>query len=356
MKIFKNKKIIKLVLIFLLLVLLISGYFWILKPQLVKMARNYSQKGFEDFRVENYNQAFLNYKKAVTLNSADANSHFYLGVLYYLASDKKSATSEFKKSQKLDSGNYLSPLNLAIIYREEKNYDEAISVLNQNYTETNDDINFKLGEVYLAKEDFENAQNYLGKSIKANSQNHLARYYLAIVLATKDLTQSEKEVEKITSKDFEYKTFPDTNLLYYLFPKEVDFKEKAVTLAENLAKLKRARTQTYKSTILANIYAESLELDLAISEIEKALVTDLKYRDGWLVKGKILYLKEDYTAALESFNKAVELDKTNGLIYYFLGRTYQKLENKDQAISNLEKAIDLKYGGDEVKKELEELK
>ncbi len=136
----------------------------------------------------------------------------------------------------------------------------------------------------------------------------------------------------------------------------MDFKEKAVTLAENLAKLKRARTQTYKSTILANIYAESLELDLAISEIEKALVTDLKYRDGWLVKGKILYLKEDYTAALESFNKAVELDKTNGLIYYFLGRTYQKLENKDQAISNLEKAIDLKYGGDEVKKELEELK
>ena len=56
-------------------------------------------------------------------------------------------------------------------------------------------------------------------------------------------------------------------------------------------------------------------------------------------RGNKLFSKGNYTAALESYQKALEKDKESPLIHYNLGTTLYKNNQFDEAVAHLQKGL-----------------
>jgi tetratricopeptide (TPR) repeat protein len=62
-------------------------------------------------------------------------------------------------------------------------------------------------------------------------------------------------------------------------------------------------------------------------------------KNDWLESGKSLFASENYTDALNAFNKAVETDPNNSDCYFARGRTQMHLREFSKAIADLNQAI-----------------
>jgi tetratricopeptide (TPR) repeat protein len=92
----------------------------------------------------------------------------------------------------------------------------------------------------------------------------------------------------------------------------------------------------------------SLFLLLGCGSSEEKPATPGKQAQEWLEKGMAQFQKQDYDAALASFNKAVELEPKSAVAYNMLGMAYRfkynqvrSQELKDQEIAAFQKAIEV---------------
>ena len=59
------------------------------------------------------------------------------------------------------------------------------------------------------------------------------------------------------------------------------------------------------------------------------------------VKGRELFLKEDYDSAIEQFNKVIEMDEKFVDAYTLRGNCYLALKKNDEAVKDFSKAIEI---------------
>ncbi len=62
---------------------------------------------------------------------------------------------------------------------------------------------------------------------------------------------------------------------------------------------------------------------------------------SYFTEGNESFRTEDFTAAIESFSKAVYYDATNAEAWYYLARSYQRNEDYENAIASYDKVIEL---------------
>ena len=62
---------------------------------------------------------------------------------------------------------------------------------------------------------------------------------------------------------------------------------------------------------------------------------------SYFTEGNESFRTEDFTAAIESFSKAVYYDATNAEAWYYLARSYQRTEDYENAIASYDKVIEL---------------
>ncbi len=54
---------------------------------------------------------------------------------------------------------------------------------------------------------------------------------------------------------------------------------------------------------------------------DKALLYDVRHYNAWWGLGNILYKQEKYEKAAETFNKAIDINPKNPVLYSFMGMT-----------------------------------
>jgi len=62
------------------------------------------------------------------------------------------------------------------------------------------------------------------------------------------------------------------------------------------------------------------------------------------VKGRELFLNKDYDAAIEQFNKVIEMDDKYVEAYYLRAKCYSALKKNEEAVKDFSKAIELDPG------------
>ena len=95
--------------------------------------------GMSNAKINKYEDAIYNYKKAIELSPNNATTFFHLGILYHDLNKYSEAIKYYKKAI-LCKPNYIDPLfNLSIIHKELGNYKKAVDFLekiiliNSNY-------------------------------------------------------------------------------------------------------------------------------------------------------------------------------------------------------------------------------
>jgi protein O-GlcNAc transferase len=106
--------------------------------------------------------------------------------------------------------------------------------------------------------------------------------------------------------------------------------------------------QSFEQSELAlnNLYQEGIswhqqkQFEIAEKKYKELLVWQSDNSDAWLKLG-ILYIEvEDYSKSLQALLKSVQIDSSQGLVHYYLGFVFEKLNQPEQAIAAYKTAIE----------------
>ncbi|MBL0134083.1 MAG: tetratricopeptide repeat protein [Chitinophagaceae bacterium] len=75
--------------------------------------------------------------------------------------------------------------------------------------------------------------------------------------------------------------------------------------------------------------------------LDLCIKIDWKFLDAHLEKGQIWFDQKEYNKALEAYRMAATVTNTNPDAYFWMGRCYEALKDKEQARENYERALSL---------------
>ena len=134
----------------------------------------------------------------------------------------------------------------------------------------------------------------------------------------------------------------DTTALLYggVSAQQADMMDEALGAFEQLAGTGYANVDTYK-TMIYLYRTEKEDMDKVLETVDKALAQYPDNSEFAQEKITTLIIMERVDDAKSELESAINDDPTNSLYYYFLGYLYDFQEDKDNAITNYQKAIEL---------------
>lgn len=166
--------------------------------------------------------------------------------------------------------------------------------------------------------------------------------YQKVTVMIKDgkLNEAKVELDKLI------KSNPDNYNYYFsygsIFLKERDYKN-ALLKFNKVIELDNSVIQAYNNIV--GIHMLDKEYDKAISVLDKALEIQPENKDLKFKKGQLLFVKESYQESIELLSELKE-EEAYFEVYRFIGLSNLQLNNKKEAIKNLE--IYLEKAPDEI--------
>ena len=213
---------------------------------------------------------------------------FLIGVVGFSCSDKKEQADYEKQVQHIDTLLIKDPNNVSLLSKRSSQYlDEYIS--------TGD------------KQQLSKSKNDAAKAFKLDSNNYEARMAYA---------ESMSRTPNNSIED------------YY-----------AIKRHFNWLLNKKKTPKSYVG--LASAYSFLQNPDLGLKYADSALRLDKRYRDAYIIKGKIFIQQQKIKLAISSYETAVQQDKNFYQAYLFLGILYSEIENYAIALERFKNATSI---------------
>jgi len=293
----------------------------------------------------------------------DTNATEYLAQAddYYNDKQYSKALEQYKLAINTDPSNIESYLKAAEIYFLKSKIDDAIELLlNGENTVTNPDmLHYKLGQLFLEKDDKQVALEYFEQANKENPNNwensielvKLYSYY------PDKIEQSIKTLEKIETEDnegyrwtnyyFALLSYSETDkALEYLNDStnisDSEVKDRINNLIEILNKTKSDPEDIVQNnTLIAYEMIRSELYPYAITLLGSVISENDEYYAAYMYLG-ICYLNmNDLDKAAENLTTATNTDSDQIQPWIFLAQVYTKQSNQKLAIDTFEEALNI---------------
>ncbi|MDP8217504.1 MAG: tetratricopeptide repeat protein [Candidatus Theseobacter exili] len=320
---------------------------------------SHSAEGIRLLAEKSYNSAAIEFIKAIDFGCPYGRVRYQLGLCYdnlgnydlaedyYLeALNKLKASDEPNKTKYLYNAN----LNLGYIFLKQGEYAEAETKFHEVLKMDSKNVNAyaSLGYIYSEKKDYDRAIREYTKAVDINPGNAATQYNLGVMYLRKGNNKLAKDKFKIASKLDP--TLKEPTLLETVYSKNRD-KEK-VSIAEIEQEQQKAKTAE-KHLKLGNLLYEKNKYAEALVEYKKANDANPEMIEGYLNTakleiengrpekaaeayafvlqqnvdnytlrvnyGKVLYDLGKHDESRAQFEKAVEINSTNPVIYYYIG-------------------------------------
>ena len=306
---------------------------------------------------EKYSEAEKSFREAVNLNSNNIWAYMNYGVCLTKQKKNSEAIQIFQEGiennptqpQNTTSLFWLHQLKAHIHYDQEnwieasKEYEKSIEICTQD-VKTNPDLNNSLGlsyrraaQSYYNLKKYESAINYYEKSQERDEsfKDTYTYYYLGesfrFLQKYQDALNSFKECVKLDEDQvhaFSYSSMAYCALQTNDFKSSVEFSKNGVYDIWNLSNGGQA-------------YYNLGDFDAAINNFNKVLELDANNKWAHHEKGKALFSLKKYEEADKCFSKVVELDSNYKWAYQERGKTKVELKKYSDAIDDFTKVIDL---------------
>ncbi len=263
-----------------------------------------------------YEQAIYLLKKLIDKDDDNPHFHYYLGKCYYEVGSQNLAKSEFNQLFRYRLENYnISEedvrYKLADIYLGNQQNEEALKELLLIYKKNPTDINtcIRIADIFKNKSKWDNALKFYQKALKIDKDNHVAIYSLGEVMYhKKQYNYANKYLSVAVRKA---PNSPDAQYFYGLTCKEVGNSKSAIMALSKVVDNKN--------------FGLSANFNL----------------------GNIFFKREDYASSIKSFTKALDFEtdfksKRALNILYMLAEAYNKDNQFNKAIENWEKIYKIK--------------
>ncbi len=304
--------------------------------QISDSSQFYFQKGLEEKKVKRYMVASEYFTKAVELNPAFTHAHIENGYANIEMRKTDAAKASFAKAFELEPENEMVIKELANIYFNYRQYQQALDMAQKCKTCTNKDRIMAM--CYYNMEDYGKAEKLLLSVAAKNPKDAevtytLASNYLAMGLEPKAITWYENAV---LLDDKKSKWFFELGLLY---SNNNNYK-KAVAAYSKAAELGFIRGNDFNENLgFAYIYSGDFNSG------EKVL-NDLVSRrpgDKELIRdvAAAFFDSKNYDKALDFCQKLLEMDMKDGKALYQAGLCFQKKGMVERGMQMCDKAIEL---------------
>ncbi|MGN6530607.1 MAG: tetratricopeptide repeat protein [Ginsengibacter sp.] len=226
---------------------------------------------------------------------------------------------EIKNQIKLHPDSLMLKSNLIEAYRNEGYYDSAISIADQELKKDS-------GSAYLW-------------NIKASL------YF-----------ENNDTLHAINSLEHAIKIYPLPDYLAALGTVYAEMKNKhSLAIADQLLRTNKAKSGKDAYFIKGLYYNYVNEPQKAIVYMDSALNLDFTYMYAYREKAIALYNEMKYKDAIKVLERAVTIQNNFDEGYYWLGKCYEKLNQKDEAIQNYQNALLYDKNYDEAREALQRL-
>ncbi len=227
-------------------------------------------------------------------------SRYYLASYFVKTGDSKRAIKELNQNISADKKAYNSMTLLANIYFKQKNLSEAMDLFEKSYKikKNNPENLMGIANMYMYKKDYKNALDFYVKTVKKDKNN----------------------TEALINASLCYKMLGMTD-------KSIEYANKALE----------------KENVDAQVYfiASKINEIKDIQYLKKAVSLDPMFVDAWLGLADIA-LKSNRIDLAKTYIKPVKyVDRRNYKYYYYSGMINKKQGNKEAAVIDFKKALEI---------------
>ncbi|MDB0069619.1 tetratricopeptide repeat protein, partial [Flavobacteriaceae bacterium] len=277
----------------------------------VEEGENHYNSGISNYKSENYEEAILEFNKALKFEYDKKDIYYFLGQCYYIVNDYKNGIKYLSLSNKTRPFSYSYYL-IGIMKEDEKNYEAAII----NMTKS------------IELDDGDNAE-FLSKKYTLRAS---AKYF------SKDDTGDDNGALKDLKKSIEL----DPNSIYSLRLRGLIFRylenyNSAIIDYSRLIELDPQEYYYYRRAV-CNYYLDNY--NESIFDLDKAIQLNSKIGAYYSYRGYNKAFVKDYNGAILDLTKAIELGEKTEKNFRERGVSNYYLKNYDESIIDLTKAIE----------------
>ena len=308
----------------------------------VEEGENYYNIGISNYKSGNYEEAILEFNKALKVEYDKVDVYYFLGQCYYNVNDYKNGIKYLSLSNKTRPFSY-SYYTIAVMQEDEKNYEAAIINMTKSIElDDGDDAKFlskkytvRASAKYYSDDDI-GALDDLQKSIELAPNSiyslelrgrifiYLKNYNSAIIDYTRLI--------ELDPQEYYYYQRAVCNSKLKKYNVSISDLDEAIQLNSKIAKYYSERA--YNKGKLEDYNGAILDITKAIELGEK---TEFTIR----LKGVYNYYLKNYDESIIDFTKAIEQEPTYAVNYRFRGEARYTLKNYQDAILDHSKAITL---------------
>lgn len=283
----------------------------------------------------------------------DAGLYYRRGTLLYSNEQINLAKKDLQTAWQLQPREEHA-LRLTTILRQQ-NADTAIQFLQDAINKLPESISLKilLAKGYESKNELDKALAICEEIIREHPSQ-----IDALILKSDLLKKQNKSTESLAVLEQAYSFAPgDVDLVHQLAFEYAETKNPTVLkLSDSLIKadVQQRHAEPY---YFKGLYFENTgRYNEAIKYFDEAIRHDYNFMDAYMDKGQTYFLQKKYADALKTFQLATTVFRTEGLPYYWLGKSYEAMGNKAEAKLNYQRAYGLDNTLTEAKEAADALK
>lgn len=116
--------------------------------------------------------------------------------------------------------------------------------------------------------------------------------------------------------------------------------QKTISICNQLMKMHPDGSYDAQANFFVGVYYSKLnDLNNAINHFNLCIEKDFHFDDAYIEKGYLLYNNKKLDAALKVFQQLVAMNQTSADGYYWIGKIYETLNKKNEALKNYQKAL-----------------
>ncbi|MEL6676074.1 MAG: tetratricopeptide repeat protein [Bacteroidota bacterium] len=321
----------------------------------------------ENFRKQNKcRDAIEKYNEAINLEPTNYKYYFQMGKCQYKMSDFEAAKNSFQST--VDYKKNFTPAYslLAKIYKNEKNYDQAIYYYEQaaRYeSNSNRKVQYQLLLVNLLLKEDQTiaAKRHIANAKQIDPTNPNILFYDGEMASRDGRWQEAKNAyERALSSERLKNTSPGEKAKYYYFlgvalsnlgdaagAKKAWSKANFGPYKALIAEQMRANNHVYYYKIAVSYYLNG-EYNQAESYINQALELQKNFSSGFILKGKIEDKRNNPSRALNYYQQAVSHEKSparKANLFGMMASMQMKHNNTSGALASLDKALQVNPQG-----------
>lgn len=342
----------------------------------------YINRGLLYSKVGNYQEALIDFTKAIELNPADANIYSLRGDIYLIIEDYTNAYNDYLQAIKLDSNNPQYYRQMALAYAIIGSIDNVKRNLELAEIKENkfNSLQNELGLYEFSTGYFQKAIDHFGRFIELNP--HLAIGYQnrgATLYQAGNLKEAINDFDEAICLDPANADLYQMRAISFMSLPAINEEEKSshlleaqnnllhaleinpnnVKICQNLAAFYFLRGNTdaaieYYEKVLALtptkdhlhvlkklslIYLERCEYEKSLMHCEKA--TQLGFKDGefYLIQGHCFFETNQFEQAILKYDLAVNAGCDDSNVYFNRAQAYFCLRQFDQALSDVNRVL-----------------